>query len=98
MRAYACAAGVLGHVCVYFMHAYNIMCICAHQWILNAIKPTGLANSPPQALLEAHSFIYKLILEMLYALKVSTQHELMRPTTTLQYELVCQTTPYPLYS
>ena len=54
-----------------------------------------VADSPPQALLEAHSFICKLITqsyspETLYALdnfEVSTV-ELICPTTTLQYELI----------
>ena len=61
-----------------------------------------VADSPPQALLEAHSSIYKLITqsyspEMLYAL--DNFYSVIRPTTTLQYyELVRPATPYPLYS
>ena len=50
----------LARICIHFACAYIIMCICAHQWNLNAAD----MSSPPQSLLQAHSFIYKLITQL----------------------------------
>ena len=66
---------------IYYMRIQCFM--CAYNYVHTSVKLFLAADSPPQALLEAHSFIYKLITQLcspetLYALdsfKVSTQHE-----------------------
>ena len=79
----------------YYVHTYYgiKMLLSSWSWLTPSSAPWGSFF-----LLQAnHPVIDTLCTRQFRSVSMNTV-ELIRPTTTLQYELVCQATPYPLFS